>query len=184
MLLNRKKTRNHQSHSHSHSHSHLQPPSKSSNTSTFATKTNSNSRKINPKEYMSALEEKIKVYYPNKIEALLKFRETILNEESKTYFDREDLQWIEEELERYQQELNVLEKEYEQKDYIYQNGLLNFENMLSNRERILNELNEETNLFEEVPILRDRFVKKHVDLVRSVDQLKETVCSQIVSSDF
>jgi hypothetical protein len=151
------------------------------NTTTNATRTKSSTIITDPKEYMEQLEQKIKVYYPNKIDALLRFRETILNdEENKSYFDQEDLSWIDTELERYSKELDVLEKEFQHKDHIYQNGLLNFEKMLSNRERILNQLNDETNLFEEVPSLREAFVKKHVDLVKNLEILKETLCKQII----
>lgn len=129
----------------------------------------------NIEEELAYLDNLIRVVYPDKINALEKFREVLSSREMAQYFDVDDIKWVTEDLEHQKAELARIQDSWSKTASVYRDTYLRLKDTIEMRQMVLNALDRETNIFLQRPQLIDRFAEKQAKLSTLMDECCERI---------
>ena len=105
---------------------------------------------------------------------LVEFHDIIHQNQTEGLFDREDIEWIQQEIHRVEKEVQELECVYQKKKHLYTNSIAHLEHILQRRKRVLDQADQKLNIFAQCPYMLKKFSQKHVILMKTVNQMKHT----------
>lgn len=113
------------------------------------------------------------------LDSLKQFRTIIKTHQTEGLFDDEDLKWVEDDIEVLSAEISDLQADYQSRKEIYDNSIVRLERILNHRKKIIEDAEESLNIFNHRPHLLKKFSQKHVTLIKTIEQAKNTL--QIVA---
>jgi len=113
------------------------------------------------------------------LDSLKQFRTIIKTHQSEGLFDDEDLKWVDDDINSLSEEIANLQIDYQNRKEIYDNSIVRLEHILNHRKKVIEEAEESLNIFHHRPHLLKKFSQKHVVLIKTIEQAKDTL--QIVA---
>ena len=111
--------------------------------------------------------------YEQTMKSLRVFKEHIQKGLEQGIFDKEENDWVDIELERIHDLKKTCETDLMRKEDIYMNSILKLENLLEQRRLAIEKAEKESCVFEQCPLLLQRFAAKRANLMKIVDKGKQ-----------
>jgi hypothetical protein len=122
-------------------------------------------------DLFTQLKREIKMY-DDKLQALSRFRDMVVNSEREGLFDKEDMSWIEDDIENVRTERDKRQAEYERRKELYENSIVKMENILQKRKLVFDQADSKFGVLQQRPDLLKKFAEKQATLMTTVKQAK------------